>query len=127
MPTHHTGGAMTGTDDLRGPEYSALMEQARDLERTAQWSWTAAAIASTVLLSSAIGARSAGLMLPVVLCSAFGYYTHLRARRRGRLVEGFVREFHETDRSGAQWYTRLAQLSSQPGPQDNSDWMPLAI
>src|SRR5215831_4454540 len=126
MPTEPTGGAMTGTDDLRGREYAALMDQARDLERTAQWTWTGTAIAAAVLLSSAISARSAGLMLPVVLCTAFGYYANLSTRRRCRLVAGYVQEFFETDRTGAQWHTRLAHLAST-GTQDNSEWMPLLL
>jgi hypothetical protein len=118
---------MTGTDDLREREYVALMDRARDLERTAQWTWTGAAIASAVLLSTAIGTRSAGQFLAVVVCAAFGYYAHLRARRRAQLVEGYVQEFHETDRTGAQWHTRLAQLGSLPGAPDTTDWAPLAL
>jgi len=118
---------MTGTEDLRGQEYAALMDRTRDLERTAQWTWTGSAIACAVLLSSAIGTRSTGQMLAVVVCAAFGYYANLRARRRGRLVEGYVREFHETDRTGAQWHTRLAQLDALPGAQDWTDWAPLAL
>jgi len=118
---------MTGTEDLRGQEYAALMDRARDLERTAQWTWTGAAVACTVLLSSAISARSAGMMLPVVVCAAFGYYANLRARRRAKLVEGYVQEFHETDRSGAQWHTRLAQLGALPTTPDMNDWSPLAL
>jgi hypothetical protein len=116
-----------GTEDLRGQEYAALMERVRDLDRTAQWSWTGAAIASAVLLSNAIATRSAGQMLAVVLCAAFGYYANLRAHRRARLVEGYVREFHETDRSGAQWHTRLAQLDARPGAPDRTDLEPLAL
>jgi hypothetical protein len=118
---------MMGTEDLRGHEYVALMDRARDLERTAQWTWTGAAIASALLLSSAIGARSAGQMLPVVVCAALGYYANLRARRRARLVESYVEEFHETDRSGAQWHTRLTQLGALPGAPDTTDWGPLAL
>lgn len=118
---------MTGTEDLRGQEYAALMDRARDLERTAQWTWLAAAIACAVLLSNAIGTRSAGQMLAVVVCAAFGYYANLRARRQARLVESYVREFHETDRTGAQWHTRLAQLDARPGAPDRTDWAPLAL
>lgn len=118
---------MTGTEDLRGQEYAALMDRARDLERTAQWTWTGAAIACAMLLSTAIGTRSAGQMLAVVVCSAFGYYANLHARRRARLVESYVQEFHETDRSGAQWHTRLAQLGALPGAPDITDWAPLAL
>jgi hypothetical protein len=115
------------TDDLRGQEYEALMKRTRDLDRTAQWTWTAAAIASAVLLSNAIGTRSAGQMLAVVVCAAFGYYANLRARRQASLIEGYIREFYETDRSGAQWHTRLAQLESLPGMPDRSDLWPLAL
>jgi hypothetical protein len=118
---------MTGTDDLRGHEYVALMDRARDLERTAQWTWTGAAIACAVLLSTAIGTRSAGQLLAVVVCAAFGYYANLRARRRAQLIEGYVQEFHETDRTGAQWHTRLAQLGSLPGAPDTTDWTPFAL
>jgi len=118
---------MTGTEDLRGHEYAALMERARDLDRTAHWSWTGAAIASAVLLSNAIGARNAGQMLAVVVCAALGYYANLRARRQARLVDGYLQEFHETDRSGAQWHSRLAQLDAFPGAPDRTDWAPLAL
>lgn len=118
---------MTGTDDLRGQEYAALMDRARDLERTGQWTWTGAAIASAVLLSNAIGTRSAGQMLAVIVCVAFGYYANLRARRQLKLVESYVQEFYETDRSGAQWHTRLAQLDALPGAPDRTDWGPLAL
>ena len=118
---------MTGTDDLRGQEYVALMDRARDLERTAQWTWTGAAIACAMLLSTAIGTRNAGQMLAVVVCAAFGYYANLRARRRAQLIEGYVQEFHETDRTGAQWHSRLAQLGSLPGTPDITDWTPLAL
>ena len=118
---------MLGTDDLRQQEYSALMHRARDLDRTAQWGWLAALIASAALFSTAIATRNAGLTLPVVLCSAFGYYTYLRTRRKCRLIEGYVQEFYEKGREGVQWHTRLSQLVSLPTTQDSSDWMPLAL
>ena len=118
---------MNGTEDVRAQEYIALMELAGDLGRMAHWTWTGGAIASAVLLASAIGSRSAGLTLPVVVCVALGYYGHLAARRRAQLVEGFVREFHETDRSGAQWFTRLAQLSALPAMQGPTLGMPLVV
>jgi hypothetical protein len=116
-----------GTEDLRGQEYAALMDRVRDLERTAQWTWTGSTIACAALLSAAIGTRSAGQLLAVVLCMVFGYYANLRARRRARLVQGYIREFHETDRSGAQWHTRLEQLGRLPGAPDTTDWTPLAL
>jgi hypothetical protein len=115
------------TEDLRGQEYAALMDRARDLERTAQWTWAGAALASAVLLSEAIGTHGAGQMLAVVACAAFGYYANLRARRQSRLIESYVQEFHETDRSGAQWHTRLVQLDALPNAPDRTDWAPLAL
>ena len=118
---------MTGNEDLRGQEYAALMDRARDLDRTAQWTWTGGAIASAVLLSNAIGTRSAGQMLAVIACAAFGYYANLRARRQAWRIESYVQEFHETDRSGAQWHTRLVQLDALPGAPDRTDWAPLAL
>jgi hypothetical protein len=118
---------MTGMEDVRGQEYTALMDQVRDLGRMAHWTWTGGAIASAVLLASAIGSRSAGLTLPVVMCVALGYYGHLAARRRSQLVEGFIREFHETDRSGAQWFTRLAQLSALPAMRAPTLGMPFVV
>ena len=118
---------MTGTDEIRGQEYSALMSQARDLGRTSQLCWTGAAVAAAVLLSWAIGAKHPGLLLPVELCTAFGFYATVHARRQCRLIEGYVQEFHETEQDGAQWYTRLAHLYSLPGIQDHADWLPLAL
>jgi len=118
---------MTGSDDLRGLEYAALMAHVRSLDRTALWSWLAAAIAAAALCSTGIGARNAGLMLPVVLCAAFGYYAHLRTRRMSRLIEGYLQEYFESGREGVQWHARLAQLFALPGTADGSEWMPLAL
>ena len=118
---------MTGTNEIRGQEYSALMSQARDLGRTAQLCWTGAAVAAAVLLSWAIGAKHPGLLLPVELCTAFGFYATVHARRRCRLIEGYIQEFHEMEQDGAQWYTRLTHLHSLPGFQDRADWLPLAL
>ncbi len=121
------GGIMMGNDELRGQEYAALMSEARDLGRTAQLCWTGAAVAAAVLLSGAIGARNPGLMLPVEFCAAFGFYATVHARRQCRLIEGYVQEYHEKDRDGAQWYTRLTHLKSLPGFHDRADWLPLAL
>ena len=118
---------MTGSDDLRGLEYAALMAHVRSLDRTALWSWLAAAIAAAALCSTGIGARNAGLMLPVVLCAAFGYYAHLRSRRKSRLIEGYLQEYFESGREGVQWHARLAQLFALPGAADGSEWMTLAL
>jgi hypothetical protein len=118
---------MIGNDELRGQEYAALMSEARDLGRTAQLCWTGAAVAAAVLLSGGIGARNPGLMLPVEFCAAFGFYATVHARRQCRLIEGYVQEYHEKERDGAQWYTRLAHLKSLPGFHDRPEWLPLAL
>ena len=118
---------MRETDETRGQEYSSLMSQACDLGRTSQLCWTGAAVASAVLLSWAIDAKHPGMLLPVELCVAFGFYATVHARRQCRLIEGYVQEFLETEPDGAQWYTRLAHLHSLPGFQDRSDWLPQAL
>lgn len=116
-----------GTDEIRVREYTALTEKTRDLARTSQLCWTGSAVAAAVLLSTAIAASNPGLMLPVVLCAAFGFYATVHARRRTRLIDGYLREFHEDESEGAQWYTRLAQLTSGPGFQEVNEWLPLAL
>ena len=126
-PNRHREGTLTGTDDLRGQEYSALMSQAHALGRTSQLCWTGALVAAAVLLSTAIGAKQPGLLMPVEFCTAFGFYATVRARRECGLIVGYVQEFHETEHDGAQWYTRLARLHALPGLQDHSDWLPLAL
>lgn len=118
---------MTGTDENRGHEYAALMSQIRDLGRTSQLCWTGAAVVAAMLLSTAIAAKNPGLMLPVEFCAAFGFYATVHARRQSRLIEGYIQEFHETDRDGAQWHTRFSQLFTLPGFQEQSDWVPLAL
>ncbi|MEQ1833284.1 MAG: hypothetical protein ABL977_09545 [Candidatus Eisenbacteria bacterium] len=118
---------MNAHDDLRGSEYTALMQQVRELGRTSQWCWTASAIAAAFLLSNAITAHHPGLMLPVELCAAFGFYATLDARRRTKRIESFVREFHEHEATGAQWFTRIGQPATLPGFQSRTEWVPLAI
>lgn len=118
---------MPGTDDIRGLEYSALVQQVRELGRTAQWCWTGSAVAAAVLLSNAIAAHHAGLMLPVELCAAFGFYATLHARRQTKRIESYVQEFHERDQPGAQWFTRASHAQTLPGFQDRTEWVPLAL
>lgn len=118
---------MNGTDDIRGLEYTALMQQVRELGRTSQLCWTGAAVAAAVLLSGAISAHQPGLLLPVVLCTAFGFYSLSYARRQSKRIESYVREFHEQDHDSAQWFTRLGQLNTLPGFQDHSEWVSLAL
>lgn len=118
---------MNGTDDIRGSEYGALMHQVRELHRTSQLCWTVAALTAAALLSGAIAARNPGLMLPVELCAAFGFYATVHARQQTKRIEGYVQEFHEKGREDAQWFTRLAHLHTLPGFQDHSEWVPLAL
>jgi hypothetical protein len=84
-------------------------------------------VAAAVLLSIAIGAKQPGLLLPVEFCTAFGFYATVRARRERALIEGYLREFHETEPDGAQWHTQLARLHALPGLQDHADWLPVAL
>lgn len=118
---------MTGTDSIREAEYRALMDQQRDSERTAQWSWTAAMLVSAGLFTNAITGRNPGLFLPVEFCVAVGFYATVESRRRTRLVSGYVQQFFEKERDGAQYHTRLAQLMSLPGAATRTDWAPLAV
>ena len=118
---------MTGIDETRAHEYPALMSHARELGRTAQLCWTGAAVTAAVLLGSAIGGRHPGMLLPVEFCTAIGFYASARARHEGRLIEGYLQEFHEVEPDGEQWHTRLARLHALPGFQDHSDWLPLAL
>lgn len=118
---------MNGTDDIRGSEYGALMHQVRELGRTSQLCWTVAAVAAAALLSGAIAARNPGLMLPVELCVALGFYATVHAREQTKRIVGYVQEFHEKDREDAQWFTRLAHLHTLPGFQDRSEWVPFAL
>ncbi len=117
---------MLGTQSIREQEYAALMSRARDIARTSMLCWTASAVTSAVLIAGALSARSPGLMLPAVLCAAFGFYLTLRARREARLIEGYVQETYEQDRDGAQWFTRLSQLQAMQAPGLGHDWLPLA-
>lgn len=118
---------MTGSDEMKAQEYAALMQQARDSGRTSQLCWTGAAVAAAVLLSGAISAKSPGLMLPVQLCTALGFYATLHARGQTRLIEGYLREFHEKDGNGPQWHSRVAHVRAMPGSQERTDWLPLAL
>ncbi len=118
---------MTGTDSIRSAEYAALMQHARELDRTAQWSWVAAAVAATVLFSNALAARNPGLMLPVEFCIAIGFYASVRGRRHTRLVESYLHATYENASDGAQWFTRRAQVLAQPGTPAGAEWLPLLV
>lgn len=95
---------MTGQDEIRGREYSALMSEVRDVERTAQFCWTAAVVASAMLLSSAITTHHPGLALPVQICAVMGYFALTVARRRVTAIETYVRSVHEAS-GEAKWFT----------------------
>lgn len=118
---------MNGTDNLRGLEYSALTQQARELGRTAQWCWTGASVAAAFLLSSAISAHHPGLLFPVELCAAFAFYATLQSRRLTQRIESHLREFHESSATEAQWFTISARAKVQPGFQDRSEWVPMVL
>lgn len=95
---------MNGHDDIRGREYTALMGEVRDVERTAQFCWTAAVVAAAFLLSSAVTTHHPGLALPVQICATLGYFALTVARRRVAEIETYVRRVHE-QAGDAQWFT----------------------
>ena len=117
---------MLGNTSIRELEYTALMGRARDIARTSALCWTGAAMTSAVLLAMSISGRNPGLLLPAVLCAASGYYITLHARRETLLLEGYIQEAFESDREGAQWFTRRAQIQSLPGSEHGHDGVPLA-
>ena len=105
---------MTAFDENDRMEYAALMTGGRDAGHTGQLCGVASGIAAAVLLSWGVAAKSAALMLPVMLAVAYGFYANLRARYHARLVAGYVEEYHE-GRGGPQWFTRLRSARSLPG------------
>ena len=117
---------MTGIHTSREQEYAALMDRSRDLARTSSLCWSAAGLAATFLLAGAISSRNPGLLLPVQFCVAFGFHALTQARHEMRLIEGYVQEYHEKDRDGAQWHSRIAQLQALPGGPSRTDWWPVA-
>lgn len=108
-------------------EYQALMARGRDAEKTALVCWTASGIAAAVLLSWGIAAKSAGLMLPVIFATAFGFYAAIHGRHQVRLIAGYLKEFTEPVHAGPQWFTRLAQLEVVPGFNPAGDWAVAAL
>lgn len=117
---------MPTLDDQQREEYSSLMRRAQDAERIAQLCWVGAGLTAAVTLSWAIGGRNPGLMIPVVFAIAIGYYGMLRARQQVRWITSYIEEFCE-DRKGAQWFTRLRRLQSQPGYRTVGDWVTVAL
>jgi hypothetical protein len=117
---------MTGSHPLRDQEYAALTSRARDIARTSALCWTGAGLAASFLLASAISSKHPGLLLPVQFCVGFGFHVYAQARREAKLIEGYIQEYFEKDREGAQWHTRLAQLQAVPGGPARTDWWPVA-
>ena len=113
---------MASMNENERTEYSALMMRGRDAERTSHFCWIASGIAATMLLSWAMAAKNPALMIPVVLCVAYGYYTMAHGRQQARLIAGYVKEFFECD-TGPQWFTRLGHLEVVPGFNPSSDWV----
>jgi len=118
---------MTGGSNLRELEYGALMARIREQARTSTLCWTAAGLAAAFLFSGAVSAHQPALLLPVQFCVVFGFHAVLQARRETRLVEGYVQEFFEKERDGAQWHSRLAHLESLPGAPSRQEWMSVAL
>lgn len=117
---------MPGTSDWDQVEYQALMARGRDAERVGNFCWTAAGLTGAILLSTAIAAKNATLMLPVIFASAFGFYAAIRARHQVRLIAGYVKHFVEANGSG-QWFTRLEQVEEIPGFNPPGDWAATAL
>jgi len=118
---------MASFDENQRIEYAALMNRGRDAERTSHLCWIASGIAATVLLSWGIDAKSPGMMIPVVLAIAYGYYTMVHGRQQTRLVAGYIKEFVERD-GGSQWFTRLGHLEIVPNFNPSmSDWLSTAL
>lgn len=113
---------MTTLQENERLEYEALMARGRDAEWTSQISWVVCGVAATTLLAWGIATRNATLMLPVVIATAYGFYSMLRGRQQVRLIAGYVEEFFESHETGARWFTWLGHLRLVPGLQPSSDW-----
>ena len=111
---------------LEEHEYIALMKRGQEAERSAQLAWTAGALVAAVMLSWAIAAKSPGLMIPVVLAIATGFYGHLRGRQQALAVASYVEEFYEGAKN-LQWFSRLGRLAGQPGYRATGDWVTLCL
>ncbi len=114
---------MSTTEEMDRMEYMTLMRHAGKAEGTAQMCWMASGVTAAVLLSWGIAGKDPGLMLPVLLVVAYGFYARLRGRQQVRLIAGYVEEFLETEATGAMWFTRLGQLQSLPGFHPSGDWL----
>src|SRR4051812_37964093 len=70
-----TGGTMASMNENERTEYSILMSRGRDAEPPSPFCWIASGVAATMLLSWGMAAHSPALMLPVIFCVAYGFYT----------------------------------------------------
>jgi len=114
---------MASMNENERTEYSVLMSRGRDAERTSHFCWIASGIAGTMLLSWGMAAHNPALMLPVIFCVAYGFYTMCHGRQQTRLIAGYVKEFFESD-SGPMWFTRLGHLEVVPGfSASTTDWL----
>ena len=73
---------MASMNENERAEYSILMSRGRDAERTSHFCWIASGIAATMLLSWGMAAHSPALMLPVIFCVAYGFYTMAHGRQQ---------------------------------------------
>lgn len=121
--TTKKGLPMASMNENERTEYSVLMSRGRDAERTSHFCWIASGIAAAMLMSWAMAAKNPVLMMPVVFCVAYGFYTMSHGRQQTRLIAGYVKEFFEQD-SGPMWFTRLGHLEIVPGfSASTTDWL----
>jgi hypothetical protein len=107
-------------------EYTALMNRGRDAEKTAQLCWTAGGVGAAVMMSWAIGSKSPGLMIPVELAIAVGFYATLRGRQQVRWIASYIEQFCE-NHTGPQWFTRVHRLQNLPGYKPVGDWLTVCL
>ncbi len=107
-------------------EYVALMRRGQDAERVAHLCWTAGALTAVMTMSWAISARDSGLMLPVVLAIAIGFYAMLRGRQQVRAIGGYIETFCEGT-GEARWFGCVHRLQRQPGYPAVGDWLAVCL
>ncbi len=117
---------MMGVESRVDSEYAALMSRAQDAERVGHLCWTAGALTAAVTMSWAISAHDSGLMLPVVMAIAVGFYGLLRGRRQARVIGGYVETFCE-GAGQARWHGCLRRLQRQPGYPGAGDWLTVCL
>ncbi len=117
---------MMGMESHVDTEYIALMQRAQDTERIGHLCWTAGALTAAVTLSWAVSGHNSGLLLPVVMAIAVGFYALLRARRQARSIGGYIETFCEGT-GGARWYGCLRRLQRQPGYAAAGDWLSVCL